>query len=819
MKPHPARRTAFTLVEILIVVAVVALASTVALPLIQGVPEAAKKEKLEQDVIIVNNAIDAYLAAGGDPAGLTGANVIGALKQRVSGGMAAEMLGPQGPFLDPTVVTNATDFAWSARLATGARPRFVVENNTQGVIFGQGPAVSVGGAAARPDEARTSWLWTYAEATPPPQAEAFMPVAVDAGTGPAGPPLVGVTLQAPVISPSGLTTTIGSFPLPVTIANPNPEGSSRVYYRANEGNFVLYGGSPFNVDPGTAVSAVAVSRDPSRYYNSPAATETYAVVPLQLAVRINAPATVTYAQAGGLMVGLDQLNAVTATITLEDTVNLVGGNIDNLLVDDPGDDKYVPAPYLRDANFVIRYTTDGSDPLDSPTSQAGPAFDGFYTPVSVSLALPAWGTNNTIAIRAIAVSTKADWFVTSPEAAPTTAVIGLTSLPVAIFPQNPIGLPARLQLANTGPVPVGHRTFFTMTGQPPLSMEQAGVPADGAVLYAGPFNNANTGDFTLMAQATGAAGFEQWFASSVSLVNYQRLTAVTPDIIGANIRGGDVNGSFRGSIFVAAPADLGIFNAGGRILGGNLFVPGLPGIEIPGSGNSSKTVVQRGAAYVERGDIPRSLIGGKEYTETGQLAQPQLDLRQVVDLSGALTPSNYTIKITKSAFIEGKIYRRSDPPPPPPAPVLPQGLTIYTNAVTGNPATNLPAGVYTNTINVSTAAAVLRLGVAGSLVPSQYVFGSGTWSRGRVEILGPVEIYFTSGFNNTGTVFGATNTVGLTTINVISGNVGISSDGAVYATMLALDSNVNVGNGGTFVGALTANILNVAPNGTVNVEQ
>jgi hypothetical protein len=104
-------------------------------------------------------------------------------------------------------------------------------------------------------------------------------------------------------------------------------------------------------------------------------------------------------------------------------------------------------------------------------------------------------------------------------------------------------------------------------------------------------------------------------------------------------------------------------------------------------------------------------------------------------------------------------------------------------------------------------------------VASQYVFGSGTWSRGRVEILGPVEIYFTAGFNNTGTIFGSTNTVALTAINIMSGDVGISSDGAVFATMLALESNVNVGNRGTFVGSLSANTLNVAPNGTVNVEQ
>jgi len=188
----------FSLVEILVVIAVIGVLASVTIPLVTGVPDAAKKEKLEQDVVVVNNAIDSYLAAGGDTEQLSAGNVLAALKSRVYGGMPAEMMGPQGPFLDLSVTTNATDFAWSALFTTDPRPRFYVAQNTSGVVFGKGPATAIGGVAERPDEARPSWLWSYADATPPPEREAFTPLAVDYGSSSTNVPLVGITLGPPL---------------------------------------------------------------------------------------------------------------------------------------------------------------------------------------------------------------------------------------------------------------------------------------------------------------------------------------------------------------------------------------------------------------------------------------------------------------------------------------------------------------------------------------------------------------------------------------------------------------------------------------------
>lgn len=801
---RPKSACGFSLVEILVAIVALGVLATVGLVTVTGMPDAARKKKLDQDVAIVNNAIDAYLLAGGDAAQLSEGNVISALKQRVAAQGAADIAGPQGPFLDPRVITMPTDFSWSALYTTDPTPRFYVAQSTSGVVFGLGPAMAVGGAAERPDAARSSWLWTYTDATPPGETtEVFVPTAVDSGSTATNAPSVAVTLSPPVIVPGSQTLNLWNFPLQVSIENPNPSGSSRVYYKAGSGNYTLYDNTPFNVDPGTTLSAVAVSLDPSRYYNSSVTTAAYSVTPLELAVGVNAPGSVNYAQAGGLFVGIAQQSPATATITLQNT--------------------NIPAPYLGSANFNVRYTTDGSDPLTSATAVAGPAFSGYYSPVSVSLALAAWGTSTNIVIRAAALASNTAYFTSSPVASGSVA-LAPTELPLTLFPVNPIGRPSYLAISNVGDVPVGLRTYYTLDGSRPLTADVGGFWANNSSLYTGRMSAPSGGGFTFSAQATGPSGYEQWFASPLTTKTYTPYTSVPFEVLGANIGAGDINGSFRGSIFVSAPADLGIFNAGGQILGGSLFLPGLPGIEITGDKKTdSKTVAVAGQAYTGAGE-GTSQIGGKEFMPNGQLADPQLDTRKIVDLDGATTPTNYTVKITKSAYIEGKIYRRSGDRPTTAIPPIPLGLSRYTNAViTGTPAATLAAGIYSNKISMGSSSSVLNLGVPG-VVTTEYVFaGSGNTFKGTVNVLGPVKIYLDSSFGdfdvNTVRFGNATNASWLQVIMQTNNSNSISVlNGAMYAQILAPGSDMTVKNGASFAGSLYTRKLDVEPNATVNVE-
>lgn len=797
-------RAGFSLIEVLVVVAVLGVLASVLLPSIQGGPDAAKLAKLNQDVVIVNNAIDAYLTAGGSQGALSAGNVISALKQRVLGGPAAEMTGPLGPFLDPRVVTNATDFDYSAIFETSPRPRFVVQKSRSGVKFGLGLPSPVGGPSTA---ANPSWLWSYTPAVAAGSVSKpiFEPGTIDPGTTLGTTNTVLVGLSCPDISPASQTFDLTGFPLVVSLSNPNPAGSSIAYYKIDSGTWTLWVGSPFTVDPGSKVTATAVSIDPSRYYNSSSCSETYDLTPWKLEVVVTAPGSVTYAQAGGLMVDIAQLAPVEATVSLANV----------------GD---IPAPYLSSSYFTIRYTVDGSDPLSSGAATNGPSFSGSLSDLKIPLGLSRWGTNNEVTIRAAAVSAKPAWFVTSPvdEGVATKA---LTPLGLAIVPANPIGLPVTVLINESGVVPVGLRKYYTTGGSSPLSMSAGGVPVTGAIIYNGPISGASlpSSSYTLTAQATGPSGYESWFSSAPVTRNYNTVTTLPSEFVGANISGGDVNGSFKGSIFVAAPADLGIFNAGGQITGGNLYVPGLPAIEIPGSGNSSKTVASRGQAYVDSGQIPRSLIGGKEFAADGQLAVPQLDTRQIVDLNGSVNPTNYTVKLTKSAYIEGKIYRRSDPPPPPARPTVPTGLPEYEGQISGTFTTNIPPGVYADAITMNSTNSVLQLGQAGTTTVSQYVFTDNTWTKGTVEILSPVEIFFLNGFDNKGVTFGNSNNIveggsSLLRINVMNDSVDLTGGATVYAAMWAGDSAVTVGNGSFFYGSMYVRTLIVAPGGVVDVE-
>jgi hypothetical protein len=52
---------------------------------------------------------------------------------------------------------------------------------------------------------------------------------------------------------------------------------------------------------------------------------------------------------------------------------------------------------------------------------------------------------------------------------------------------------------------------------------------------------------------------------------------------------------------------------------------------------------------------------------------------------------------------------------------------------------------------------------------------------------------------------------------VLGGDVDLKSGGALYGSLWATNY-VSVGNGGILFGSIFAQTLNVAPNGTVNVE-
>jgi prepilin-type N-terminal cleavage/methylation domain-containing protein len=750
------RRTAakrgFTLIEALVVIAVLGLVATVVVPSIQQSPDAAKKAKLEQDIVMVNNAIDAYLAAGGSQGGLSAEGAVETLKQRVTAAVTTEMTGELGPFLDPRIFTAPSDFGWSARFVSGAQPRFVIQNTPDGVVFERGLPSAVGGPVAA---SKPSWLWSYAEAEAQSVSKpVFEPAAIDTGTtlGVSGSVLVG--LVAPSISPASQTFDLSGFPLPVSISNPNPSGSSIVYYRIDEGSWVLWVNSPFNVNPGSTVEAVAVSIDPSRYYNSSADSETYSVTPLQLGVSIDAPASITYAQAGGSMIGQASQSPAAASVSLGVSI---------------------PAPYISSANFQIRYTTDGSDPLTSAGAQSGPAFNGSMPAVQVGLGLANWGSANSLTIRAVAVASNTAWFSSSPVAA------GIVAISPTLVGAPTIS-PAAGRYINSFPVtitapgsgPTGRLVFYTTNGVTPASGVGTSFSSSSTSFNLGPISFGQSR--TVSAVAIGPTNYSQWFTPSgvVSAVytgpnfNYGAITG------GVLVSGGTIgnNASLRGSVVIArvtngTQPNLTFNNNSG--LTGNIFAPGTPRV-----------------------------VG--------------VPTNRIVDLDGDINPTNYTVTIGSGVAFSGTVYRRITPVVMPSV-TLPTGLTPRGSASSG---TLLP-GYYTS-ISANNNA-TLTLGVAGATNPSVYLVNSfSTGNNSRVNVVGPVVLVLNPGSSSTisianNVVVGNSSRPDWLQVQMATGNLTLGNNGFLYGTVLAPTGTVTFQNNSTFNGAVTANSFLLNNNG------
>jgi len=140
--------------------------------------------------------------------------------------------------------------------------------------------------------------------------------------------------------------------------------------------------------------------------------------------------------------------------------------------------------------------------------------------------------------------------------------------------------------------------------------------------------------------------------------------------------------------------------------------------------------------------------------------------------------------------------------------------------------TNMPTNVVPYTINMTNSDAVLVLGTNTTpLVTNRYFFNPGTWTRGKVEIRGPVEIFFSGSFVNEGVTFGTNTSARSTVIYVTNGSVSIgrSSGAAASASLYGIvdvrSNTFTVNNSGAFYGGALTKIMDIAKDGFVDVSQ
>ena len=618
---------------------------------------------------------------------------------------------------------------------------------------------------------------------------------------------------------SGESLELSNYPVDVRVSSPiaSSEAELRVAWDAAALSAVS---SPYlrgalditaytNARP--LIRAKVFSLDTARYTNSDPLEVNFSVIPGQVQpvfpVASDIPSTLTYVQAGGPMfIGGVYVSNVRPPVTV---------SLSNI--------EKVPARFfgLLSGGLTATYTRRYTGVVDTVTN-ANFSSSGGFQPASIPIDVGGFGTATSIGIAASIQSANSN-IIVSGQAINRSVAIAPTALAVNVLPLRPIGLPPSVTVTTTGDYPDGRRLFYTLTtgstGPSPLSPESGGTNIASAVSYVAPITSYPIATYTVVAQATGPSGREHWFTCSPVNRTYIAITTVPLSYIGLNMFRANINGYVKGSIYMQA-GDFAVLNAGATIEG-NVYVPGLPSVSLPGSGGM---VVNKGRAYDQATDavISTNRITGREYSTDGTLADPQTDLRKIVDVYGATTPADYDFRVNSSARIDGKVYRRADPPPvTSQKPGLPSGIALSNAAVNVTGTSSLAAGSYA--VTMTNTNAVLRLGSPGTI--TSYVFGSGSlWNAGRVEILGPVQIYLNAATSFNGTIFGGSNSVYQTGFVVMSNySVTIDNGSSVYGQFEARDSALSIGSGGgqtvrgSFYGSAFANTVNVDGSGYVDV--
>lgn len=135
----------------------------------------------------------------------------------------------------------------------------------------------------------STWIWDYEDASPlPHKGPTEIPVSETSDSTPSpvpptaspGPVTATIPLSAPTFSIASGSYPITHFNLPLSLHNPNPPGSSDLYYSVDFGNWQLYTGT-IRVAPGAVVAAQAIPKS-DLYRSSRPVDQNYAALPANL---------------------------------------------------------------------------------------------------------------------------------------------------------------------------------------------------------------------------------------------------------------------------------------------------------------------------------------------------------------------------------------------------------------------------------------------------------------------------------------------------------------------------------------------------------
>ena len=328
-------RGGFTLVEVLIAVGILAAISAVGVLAINRSTENAREAKLATDIVVLNEAVQVYMASGGDLSKATTPNeVLTKMKTIVSKAAAETSVNVlTGSMIDrrlvaemqtlreagtsaPRVYWNSTDQRFTLATSGGVGvKRFVFDNALAAVPI----KTEVRDPGTMQFASKEGWVWDYRtnwredsrwtpsgigttpcpDPPPPPPTTAGSATAGTAtagsatgGTATAGSddgsggdsggdsggettPPIPPRLPYPVVTPRGGGYVTADYPMLITVANAGTySGNGLLKYRLNSGPWLAYA-TGATVPPDTTLRFQAFAIDPDAYRDSYATYDYY----------------------------------------------------------------------------------------------------------------------------------------------------------------------------------------------------------------------------------------------------------------------------------------------------------------------------------------------------------------------------------------------------------------------------------------------------------------------------------------------------------------------------------------------------------------
>ncbi len=305
-QPHLRRAAkAFTLVEVLIAVSVLAVIAGLAVSSFGGFKGSVEQQKLANDVNTLNSAISLYIISGGSLDKVTDPiQVIDKLKTVVDADLEKRMPGSSSSLIDrrlTAITTTSVPTEVFAEWIPADSQFKVVTNKSPSqsiriVAFELGtPPASVVSEAREPSmkfSKVSKWIWDYQDrALDPRLAPSAIPLSILAppsnplATVVPPPPAPPVILASPDFSlpGAGLPDPMGNFipwtkadyPLSITLIDPNPAGAAEIIFWVNGNAPGVYSGQTLTLFPDDLVTAYAKPLNPTSHIQSSNAQEVY----------------------------------------------------------------------------------------------------------------------------------------------------------------------------------------------------------------------------------------------------------------------------------------------------------------------------------------------------------------------------------------------------------------------------------------------------------------------------------------------------------------------------------------------------------------